>query len=239
MLAKSFPRARRRSSPSPTAAALVSVAYRVHDVPGLPNPSPRRLVAKAILDRIGAAVVLSVATPLLAVTALAILVTEGRPVLFSQERVGRHGHRFAMWKFRTMQHNAETALPSLRVHHERRGGLFKLRHDPRVTRLGGWLRRYSIDELPQLWNVLRGEMSLVGPRPTLPHEQEQFPEKARQRLVVLPGMTGAWQISGRSELSMDEAVQLDLDYVENWSVAGDLLIIWKTIGAVLRGTGAY
>jgi lipopolysaccharide/colanic/teichoic acid biosynthesis glycosyltransferase len=146
---------------------------------------------------------------------------------------------FEMLKFRTMVDDAETQLDELRSHNEVDGARFKLRDDPRVTRLGGFLRRHSMDELPQLWNVLRGHMSLVGPRPPLPSEVRRYDDVAHRRLLVKPGMTGLWQVSGRAELEWDETVRLDLFYVENWSPLLDLQILWRTIPAVLRGRGAY
>jgi lipopolysaccharide/colanic/teichoic acid biosynthesis glycosyltransferase len=198
-----------------------------------------RRAVKKWFDRLAALTLAVVALPLLVVTALAILLVNGRPVLFSQTRVGRNGRPFRMWKFRTMQRTAEAMLPALLAGNEQDGELFKLRRDPRVTPLGRWLRRFSIDELPQLWNVLRGEMSLVGPRPPLPAEVERMSEEARCRLRVLPGMTGLWQVSGRADLPWREAVGLDRYYVENWSVILDVVVLWRTIGAVLRGPGAY
>lgn len=198
-----------------------------------------RRAVKAGFDRLAAATIGLVVLPLLALTAFAILVANGRPVLFSQTRVGRDGRPFTMWKFRTMQPTAEAMLPALLTGNEHDGALFKLRRDPRITRLGRWLRRFSIDELPQLWNVLRGDMSLVGPRPPLPTEVERMSEEARCRLQVRPGMTGLWQVSGRADLPWREAVRLDRYYVENWSVILDVVVLWRTIGAVLRGPGAY
>src|SRR5690606_36877171 len=158
-----------------------------------------------------------------------------------QERVGRDGRTFRMLKFRTMRTDAESALPSLMAANEGSGPLFKLRTDPRVTHVGGPLRRYSLDELPQLLNVMRGEMSLVGPRPPLPREVAAYGADARRRLLVKPGMTGMWQINGRSDLSWDESVRLDLYYVENWTPLLDLMILWRTSRVVLRPDdhGAY
>jgi lipopolysaccharide/colanic/teichoic acid biosynthesis glycosyltransferase len=160
-------------------------------------------------------------------------------VFFRQERVGRDGETFLMVKFRTMVRSAETDLAGLLDHNELDGPLFKMRDDPRITPLGRRLRRLSIDELPQLWHVLTGEMSLVGPRPPLPSEVATYGADVRRRLLVKPGMTGLWQVSGRADLAWDEAVRLDLYYVDSWSPALDLVILWKTINAVLRGRGAY
>jgi lipopolysaccharide/colanic/teichoic acid biosynthesis glycosyltransferase len=161
------------------------------------------------------------------------------PVFYRQERVGKDGTFFPMFKFRTMLVGAEAMLPSLKDRSDGNGHLFKLHEDPRITPIGVKLRRYSLDELPQLMNVLRGEMSLVGPRPPLPSEVEKYSHDVRRRLLVRPGMTGLWQINGRSDLSWDESVRFDLYYVENWSVVSDLTILWRTGRAVLRATGAY
>ncbi len=159
---------------------------------------------------------------------------------FRQRRVGRLGRRFAMLKFRTMVVDAEARLAELTATNESAGGmLFKMRDDPRVTRVGRVLRRWSLDELPQLINVVKGEMSLVGPRPPLPSEVERYSSDVHRRLLVTPGLTGLWQVSGRSGLSWDESVQLDLYYVENWSPALDFVILWKTFFAVIKRSGAY
>jgi lipopolysaccharide/colanic/teichoic acid biosynthesis glycosyltransferase len=163
----------------------------------------------------------------------------GGPVFFRQERIGKGGDSFPMLKFRTMVVGAEAMLSSLQDRSEGQGPLFKLRDDPRITRVGAKLRQYSLDELPQLINVLRGEMSLVGPRPPLASEVRTYAHDVRRRLLVKPGMTGLWQINGRSDLSWDESVRFDLYYVENWSVMSDLIILWRTGRAVLRSSGAY
>jgi lipopolysaccharide/colanic/teichoic acid biosynthesis glycosyltransferase len=159
--------------------------------------------------------------------------------LFRQTRIGRHGREFRMLKFRSMAVDAEQRLESLVEQNVGAGPLFKMRTDPRVTRVGALLRRYSLDELPQLLNVAAGTMALVGPRPPLPVEVASYGADARRRLLVKPGLTGLWQIGGRSDLSWNESVRLDLRYVENWSPALDLLILRKTLGVVLRGHGAY
>ena len=160
-------------------------------------------------------------------------------MLFQQTRVGRGGREFCVYKLRSMLHGAEGVQAELDNINEADGLLFKIRQDPRITRVGRVLRKYSLDELPQLWNVLRGDMSLVGPRPPLPTEVAEYESHVHRRLLVKPGMTGLWQVSGRSDLSWEESVQLDLHYVENWSVAMDFLILWKTFGAVVHGRGAY
>lgn len=153
--------------------------------------------------------------------------------------MGIEGAPFKMIKFRSMVVDAEAKLAALAHRNEGHGVLFKIRNDPRVTRVGGFLRRYSIDELPQLFNILTGSMSLVGPRPPLPQEVEVYEHDVRRRLLVKPGLTGLWQVSGRSNLSWQDSVRLDLYYVENWSLTGDLVIILRTVRAVFRSTGAY
>ncbi|MBA3575738.1 MAG: sugar transferase [Pseudonocardiales bacterium] len=198
-----------------------------------------RWLLKDAIERISALAGLAVLTPLLLMIALAIKRDDGGPVLFRQERVGRGGKTFMMLKFRSMGVDAEHQLGALETGNEGAGPLFKLRHDPRVTRVGALMRRYSLDELPQLLNVVRGHMSLVGPRPPLPREVLLYATDAMRRLLVKPGLTGLWQISGRSDLSWEETIRLDLRYVENWSFALDAMILWKTIAAVLRPTGAY
>jgi lipopolysaccharide/colanic/teichoic acid biosynthesis glycosyltransferase len=180
-----------------------------------------------------------VLSPLLAAIAVAIRLTSPGPILYRQERVARHGSCFKIRKFRTMVDNAEHELAKLLPLNEHDGPLFKLRNDPRRTTVGRWLRRFSFDELPQLWHVVTGHMSLVGPRPPLPSEVETYGDDVRRRLLVKPGLTGLWQVSGRADLAWDESVRLDLYYVDNWSPALDFLILWKTVNAVLRGRGAY
>jgi exopolysaccharide biosynthesis polyprenyl glycosylphosphotransferase len=199
-----------------------------------------RLLLKTVMDRAGAAALLLAFSPLFAVVAFLIWRHDQGPVFFRHERIGREGHGFQMYKFRTMVTNAEAQLPSLLASTGQQAApLYKIRSDPRVTPVGSWLRRYSIDELPQLINVLQGEMSLVGPRPQVDFEVATYANDVRRRLLVKPGMTGLWQINGRSELSWDEAVRFDLYYVENWSGMSDLMILWRTGRAVLRGSGAY
>jgi exopolysaccharide biosynthesis polyprenyl glycosylphosphotransferase len=194
-------------------------------------------VAKAVLDRVLAGLGLLVLAPLLVPVALAIRIGSPGPALFRQVRIGRDGHEFRVVKFRTMYVDAERRLAGLRARNETDGLLFKILGDPRITRAGRFLRRTSIDELPQLLNVLRGDMSLVGPRP-LPVKDSDFTGDVRRRLLVRPGITGLWQVNGRSQLTWDDAVRLDLYYVENWSIALDVTILVRTVGAVLRGTGA-
>jgi lipopolysaccharide/colanic/teichoic acid biosynthesis glycosyltransferase len=188
---------------------------------------------------VGSLALLTAFAPLFAVAALWIKPHDRGPVLFAQERAGRDATTFRCLKLRTMVVDAEARLAELHAQTGYDGGLFKLADDPRVTRPGRWLRRYSIDELPQLVNVLRGEMSLVGPRPPLPTEVAQYERDTTRRLRVRPGMTGLWQVSGRSDLAFDEAVRLDLYYVDNWSMVQDLAILFRTLGAVLGSRGAY
>jgi exopolysaccharide biosynthesis polyprenyl glycosylphosphotransferase len=197
-----------------------------------------RLV-KDVVDRIGSALLLLACGPLLLAVALCVRLTSRGPVLFRQVRVGRDGREFRIFKFRSMYVDAEARLAELRHLNEHDGVLFKMRDDPRVTGVGRWLRRLSLDELPQLLNVLLGQMSLVGPRPPLPSEVAAYADDVRRRLAVKPGMTGLWQVSGRSDLPWEEAVRLDLRYVENWSLSLDLVILLRTMTAVVRSSGAY
>jgi exopolysaccharide biosynthesis polyprenyl glycosylphosphotransferase len=193
---------------------------------------------KNLMDRLLAALLLVVCLPLFVVVALVIRLSDRGPVFFKQVRVGREGKTFEVVKFRTMYVDAEERLAHLVDLNESDGLLFKIRNDPRITEAGRFLRKTSIDELPQLLNVLRGQMSLVGPRP-LPADDGDFLGDVRRRLLVRPGITGLWQVSGRSELSWDDAVRLDLYYVDNWSLAFDLVIILRTVGVVFRRKGAY
>lgn len=231
------------------APALLDVAgprTTIRPVAGLPllhvdHPefSGMRRLLKAIFDRAVAAAALLLCSPLLIGLALAVRLSDGGPALFRQVRVGQGGRTFTVFKFRTMVADAEARRSQLGDLNETDGLLFKIRRDPRVTAVGALLRRWSLDELPQLLNVLIGDMSLVGPRPALPAEAALYADHVRRRLVVKPGMTGLWQVNGRSNLSWDESVRLDLRYVENWSIILDLQILWKTWAAVLRGAGAY
>jgi exopolysaccharide biosynthesis polyprenyl glycosylphosphotransferase len=231
------------------APALLDVAgprTTIRPVAGLPllhvdHPelAGGKQVLKTVFDRACAGLALILLSPVLAAIALAVRVDTPGPVLFRQTRVGKDGRAFTLYKFRTMVADAEQRKAMLAAFNEADGVLFKIRHDPRVTRTGSWLRRWSLDELPQFCNVLRGDMSLVGPRPALPQEAERYGHHVRRRLVVKPGITGLWQVSGRSELPWEEAVRLDVRYVENWSFALDLQILWKTGSAVFGGEGAY
>jgi len=194
-------------------------------------------VIKEIVDRVGALIGLVLAAPVILAAAIAIKLDDGGPVFYRQLRVKRDGEVFTMWKLRTMHVGADRMRSQLQ--NEADGPLFKIRSDPRVTRVGAVLRRFSIDELPQLFNVLGGSMSLVGPRPPLLEETLSYDPAVRRRLLVKPGLTGLWQVSGRSDLSWEDSVRLDLRYVEDWSLTLDAVILWKTVRAVLTGRGAY
>jgi exopolysaccharide biosynthesis polyprenyl glycosylphosphotransferase len=196
------------------------------------------LLAKRTLDVCVGGALLVAALPLAVVIALAIRATSGAPVLFGQERVGRYGRSFTLWKFRTMVPDAEARLAELASRNELDGPAFKLRADPRITGVGRWLRRTSLDELPQLVNVLRGEMSLVGPRPPLRTEVERYERWQLRRLSMKPGLTGLWQVSGRSDVPFDRWMALDLEYIDRWSLWLDLVVLARTVPAVVRGTGA-
>lgn len=231
------------------APALTDVAGpRIHTRPvaGLPlihveAPEFRgaRKLVKGLVDRSVSLLALLLLLPVLVLIALAIKLDSRGPVLFRQIRVGQGGKKFGVFKFRTMVVNADALLAELASRNETDGLMFKMRDDPRVTRIGKWLRKWSLDELPQLANVLLGQMSLVGPRPPLPSEVARYDGDVARRLLVKPGMTGLWQVSGRSDLSWEDGIRLDLYYVENWSLAADLTILWKTFGAVIHSRGAY
>lgn len=195
--------------------------------------------AKRTFDLVGAVALITVLSPLIVVAAARVWAFDHGPILFRQIRTGRDGVEFRCFKFRTMVVDAEARLERLHAEAGFEGGLFKMKDDPRITKPGTWLRRFSIDELPQLFNVVRGEMSLVGPRPPLPSEVATYDDDMRRRLRVLPGMTGLWQVSGRSDLSWEEATRLDIYYVDNWSMLQDLSILVRTVGAVFGSRGAY
>ncbi len=198
------------------------------------------MAAKRAMDIILAVLALIALAPLLIGVALAIRWNSPGPVLFRQERIGRCGETFTMLKFRSMVVDADRLHEQLAADdNDGNGVLYKAKSDPRVTRVGKVLRRYSLDELPQLINVVRGDMSLVGPRPPLQSEVERYGYDMHRRFLVKPGLTGLWQVSGRSDLSWDDSVRIDVRYVENWSLTFDFMILWKTAGAVLRGSGAY
>lgn len=205
----------------------------------LPTYAGFRHLFKRTFDVVVTSIALLVLLPALALIALLVKLDSPGPALFRQERVGRDGRTFQIWKFRSMCVDAEDRLAELRAANEGAGVLFKMRDDPRVTRIGRVLRKFSLDEFPQLWNVLIGDMSLVGPRPPLPGEVEAYEQHVHRRLFIKPGLTGMWQVGGRSTLSWEESVRLDLYYVENWSIAGDLVILWRTAKVLLRPVGAY
>jgi exopolysaccharide biosynthesis polyprenyl glycosylphosphotransferase len=231
---------------APAVTEVAGPRIAVRPVAGIPllhveEPSlsgPAR-VTKAIFDRTFGVAALVLCSPILLVLALFVRITSHGPALFRQTRVGRDGREFQMLKFRTMIQGAEEQLDELLQHADADHVLFKLPDDPRLTRLGRWLRRHSLDELPQLWNVVVGDMSVVGPRPPLPSEVARYADDARRRLLVMPGLTGLWQVSGRADLSWDDTVRLDLYYVENWSWVLDALILARTVPAVVKGRGAY
>nr|WP_238352980.1 sugar transferase [Kribbella solani] len=204
-----------------------------------PSVSGGPHLMKAVFDRVVALGILMLLSPLLIGLAIAVKLTSPGQILFRQQRVGRAGIEFTMLKFRSMYSDAEERLGDLYSLSDGNGVIFKMRDDPRMTPLGRWIRRFSLDELPQLFNVVRGDMSLVGPRPPLAEEVALYAADDSRRMLVKPGMTGLWQVSGRSDLSWDESVRLDLRYVDNWSMTLDLLILWKTVRAVIYGAGAY
>jgi len=231
---------------APGVTDVSSERIRVRPVGGLPllhldRPRSQDALrwAKRTFDLVGSAALLMLAAPVMLWTAWQIKRYDGGPVLFRQTRVGRDGSYFTCLKFRSMVTDAESILPDLHQAAGYEEGLFKLQADPRITKPGQWIRRYSLDELPQLLNVLRGDMSLVGPRPPLPVEVDRYTLTQSRRLRVRPGLTGLWQVSGRSDLSWSESIRLDLYYVDNWSMIQDLVILTRTVGAVLGSRGAY
>ena len=231
---------------APAVTEIVGTRVQIRPVSGLPllhmerpELTGIRRLTKELFDRTAAAFGVLFLLPVLLGVALAVRATSRGPVFFRQERVGRDGRTFSMLKFRSMVVGADRLVEQLAADSDGNGVLFKKKDDPRITRVGKFMRRYSLDELPQLLNVLRGEMSLVGPRPPLPTEVERYGFDMHRRFLVKPGLTGLWQVSGRSDLSWDDSVRIDVRYVENWSLTFDFMILWKTVGAVLRGSGAY
>lgn len=201
--------------------------------------TPLGLAVKRALDIVVSAPLLVVLSPLLAAIAMAVKLGDGGPVLYRWRVVGRGGRPFTSYKFRSMVVNADELKPALEAANEMSGPVFKIRDDPRITRVGRVLRRYSLDELPQLWSVLRDDLSLVGPRPPLQTEYARFTDRQRAKLAVKPGITCLWQVSGRNEITdFDEWLRLDLEYIERWSLRLDLAILLRTIPAVLSGRGA-
>ena len=201
-------------------------------------PKPRQLLAKRIFDMAASGFALAMLSPLLLVVAVIIKLTSRGPVLFKQRRSGLHGRPFHMLKFRSMVINAEELKARLMAFNEHTGPVFKMQNDPRITRVGRFIRKFSIDELPQLLNVLRGEMSIVGPRPPIPSEVEKYEPWQRRRLSVPPGLTCVWQVSGRNQISFEEWMYLDMQYIDHWSLKGDLRLILKTVPVVITGKGA-
>jgi exopolysaccharide biosynthesis polyprenyl glycosylphosphotransferase len=231
---------------APAVTEIVGTRVRIRPVCGLPlmhmerpELTGVRRLTKEVFDRSAAFFGVLFLAPALLGIALAVKATSRGPVFFRQERVGRDGQTFSMLKFRSMVPGADRLVEELEAVSDGNGVLFKKKDDPRITSVGRFIRRYSLDELPQLLNVVRGEMSLVGPRPPLPNEVERYGFDMHRRFLVKPGLTGLWQVSGRSDLSWDDSVRIDVRYVENWSLTFDFMILWKTVGAVLRGRGAY
>jgi exopolysaccharide biosynthesis polyprenyl glycosylphosphotransferase len=204
-----------------------------------PQLSGPRQVFKDLFDRCAAALALVLLSPVMLALAMMIRWSDHGPAFFTQIRVGKNGNPFKIYKFRTMVIDAEARFAEISTQNDNDGVIFKMYSDPRVTSIGAHLRKWSLDELPQLFNVLIGNMSLVGPRPALPEQTALYADHVRRRLVVKPGVTGMWQVNGRSNLTWDETVRLDLRYVENWSLALDLQILWKTFSVVLKRSGAY
>jgi exopolysaccharide biosynthesis polyprenyl glycosylphosphotransferase len=221
--------------------------WQVDELGGVPivtirsgPPDSWQLLAKRFLDLCGSAVLLIALAPLLAVVALLIKLDSPGPVLFTQQRVGLNRRRFTLFKFRTMAAGADKQQAILERLNEAQGPVFKIKDDPRITRIGRFLRRYSIDESPQLWNVLKGEMSLVGPRPLPVRDIERIDTQwHKRRLSMKPGVTCLWQVNGRSDVSFDHWVRMDLEYIDKWSLGLDMKILLKTLPAVMKGTGAY
>jgi len=227
----------------PDMGDLLPQHFEVHHLGGRPYigfaPAARVSWLKRVVDVVLGAIVLALLAPLFLVIALAIKLDSPGSVFYRQERVGKDGRRFGMYKFRSMRHDADRLLEQLRHQNEATGPLFKMRTDPRVTPVGRVLRRLSLDELPQLFNVMHGEMSLVGPRPPIPAEVGQYDDWQLGRLRAVPGMTGLWQVSGRSEVPFHDMVRLDLHYIRNWTLGMDFEILLRTVPAVLTNRGAY
>ncbi|WP_104523568.1 sugar transferase [Blastococcus atacamensis] len=232
---------------APAVTEVAGPRVRIRAVAGLPlvhveRPEFKghRRIVKGMFDRTAAFVGIVLIAPVLIALALAVKLTSRGPVFYKHDRIGLGGKAFPVYKFRSMVPDADKIVDTLfEQSNEGNDVQFKMKRDPRVTRIGAIMRRYSLDELPQLFNVLNGSMSLVGPRPHVTREVEQYGFDMRRRLLVKPGITGLWQVSGRSDLSWDESVRIDVRYVENWTLTFDLMILWKTFGAVLRGSGAY
>lgn len=230
----------------PALTDISAERLEIRPVAGLPLvhvAKPQALEAsrwiKRVFDAVGSTLLILMAAPIIGLVAAAIKLEDGGPVFFKQLRTGRRGKPFYCYKFRSMCVDAEAKLAALADQNEGNGVLFKMSEDPRITKVGKFIRRFSIDEVPQFFNVLLGDMSLIGPRPALPSEVAQYDDDAMRRLQVRPGMSGLWQVSGRSDLSWEETVRLDLYYVDNWSFLQDMNILLRTFGAVVRSRGAY
>ena len=231
---------------APSLTDVCGPRMHMHHVAGLPLVHVQapvyegaKLLAKRAFDLIGSALLIFLFSPVLMAVAFGITVTDRGPIFFRQVRAGRGGQEFRMIKFRSMVVDAEARQAELELRNESDGAIFKIKDDPRITTIGKFIRRYSIDELPQLFNVLMGSMSLVGPRPHPLRDVERYEGHVRRRFLVKPGMTGLWQVSGRSSLSWEQSVRLDLYYVENWSMSSDIAILWRTFKAVVGKDGAY
>lgn len=206
----------------------------------LPQYTGAANVIKRLLDIIGSLCALIISSPILLGVAIAIKLDDGGPVFFSQTRIGLHGKPFKMYKFRSMVTNAEELKKKLAEETGQEDRfIFKMKDDPRITKVGHFIRKTSLDEFPQFYNVLKGDMSLVGPRPALPEEVARYGSLYSARLLVKPGITGPWQVSGRSDLSQEQSEYLDVSYIENWSIAGDLAILAKTVMVIFTGRGSY
>lgn len=220
-------------------SSSVKLSIKMIDESKLNHKNMYRII-KRILDILGSLFGLLFLSPLFLIIAILMKKEEpDGPIFFSQTRVGKNEEHFKMFKFRSMCVDAEEKLANLLVHNEVDGAMFKIKDDPRVTRIGKFIRKTSIDELPQLWNVLKGEMSLVGPRPPLMREVAEYSEYDKQRLLVKPGCTGAWQVSGRNDVGFEEMVQLDIDYIDNLSLWNDIKIVFKTVGVIFKPNSAY
>jgi exopolysaccharide biosynthesis polyprenyl glycosylphosphotransferase len=229
----------RRLARTDVAAVRAGAGGRPETATRRPRLRRLRQAVKSVFDRVAAVILLLILAPVLITLALLVRFTSPGPALFLQTRIGRNGRAFRMVKFRSMVVDAESRLDEIAGANEQDGPLFKVREDPRITRVGRFLRRSSMDELPQLFNVLAGSMSLVGPRPPLHAEVATYSDDVWERLRVKPGITGLWQVSGRSDLTWEESVRLDLHYVESWSLWLDMVVLCKTARAVLRAEGAY
>ncbi|WP_047375071.1 sugar transferase [Exiguobacterium sp. ZOR0005] len=222
------------------ASLQIDKSIRIATAPDLPKPATTYFVQKRIVDFLGSLFGLILLSPLLLILAIIIKLEDKKAsIFFSQERIGINGRAFKMYKFRSMVSDAEKQLEALLSQNETTGAMFKMSNDPRVTKVGRFIRKTSLDELPQLWNVLKGDMSLVGPRPPLPREVKEYTAYDLQRLLALPGCTGLWQISGRSNIGFNEMVELDLEYIKSRSIKMDLLIILKTFKVLVGSKDAY